>query len=136
MAILTATARQVDGTLQHEIETGDGHVVVTDEPVAAGGGDVGPTPHELLVAAAAGCVSTMIALYAQRKGWEVAGLRVDAAYDSEAVPRHLAVTVQLPDGLSEDQVLRLTRVAQTCPVVRALETGFTVDERLVTAMNA
>jgi hypothetical protein len=38
--------------------------------------------------------------------------------------------VNLPDGLSPAQVTRLMRVAEACPVRRAIEAGMTFDEHL------
>lgn len=129
----TATARRVGDTLKHEIDLNGRHVLVTDEPLPLGGTDEGPAPHELLPAALAGCISTMIAMYAEKRGWDVGEVSVDVDYDSEATPRRFRVTVHLPEGLSADQMRRLTRVAESCPVRRAVESGFTFDERIVTA---
>jgi uncharacterized OsmC-like protein len=70
-------------------------------------------------------------MYAAARGWELEGLSVDVAYDPEPTPRHAEVIVHLPPGLRDDQVRRLRRVAETCPARRALEAGFTFDERLV-----
>jgi putative redox protein len=128
----TATARPINGTLRHEIDVNARHTITTDEPASLGGTDTAPTPHELLAASLASCVSTMIVLYAQRRDWDLGDLQVDVRYDADTTPRTVEVTVHLPDGLTADQVTRLERVANTCPVRRALEAGFTFDERLVT----
>jgi putative redox protein len=127
---LTATARRIDDGLAHEIDVNGRHTITTDEPEGLGGTDTGPAPHELLPATLASCISTMVALYAQRKGWPLPDLSVDVIYDTDVEPRHFDVTVHLPDGLSDDQVARLRRVADTCPVRRALEAGFAFDERI------
>jgi putative redox protein len=129
---LTASARSIDGTLRHEVEVNGRHVIVTDEPASLGGTDTGPAPHELLPAVLASCISTMITLYAQRRDWKLDSLRVDVNYDTDTTPRSFEVTVNLPEGLSAEQTERLRRVADTCPVRRALEAGFTFDERFVT----
>jgi putative redox protein len=126
----TATARSIDGTLRHEIDVNARHTITTDEPATLGGTDTAPTPHELLAAALASCVSTMIVLYAQRRDWELGDVQVDLSYDADTNPREVDVCIHLPDGLTADQIKRLERVAQTCPVRRALETGFSFDERL------
>jgi putative redox protein len=76
-------------------------------------------------------VSTMIVLYAQRRDWQLGDVRVDVDCDPDSTPRRVEVTVHLPDGLSSDQVQRLQRVAETCPVKRALEAGFTFDQEVV-----
>jgi len=130
----TATARPIDGTLRHEIDVNGRHTIITDEPARLGGTDTASTPHELLAATLASCVSTMIVLYAQRREWDMGDLQVDVRYDADTTPRTVDVTVHLPDGLTADQVTRLQRVARTCPVRRALEAGFTFDERVVAGL--
>ena len=126
----TASAHSVNGTLRHEIDVNGRHTITTDEPESLGGTDAGPAPHELLAATLASCVSTMIVLYAQRKEWDLGDVRVDVEYDADVTPRRVEVAVHLPDGLTTDQTERLTRVADTCPVRRALEAGFVFDERI------
>lgn len=107
------------------------HTIHTDEPVELGGTDTAATPHELLAAALASCVSTMVVLAAQARGWETRGLRVDVAYDHKATPRHFDVRIELPAGLTDQQRDRLLRVAHTCPVRRALESAAVIDETVV-----
>jgi putative redox protein len=131
MSTFTATARSIGGSLRHEIDVNGRHTITTDEPESLGGTDAGPAPHELLAAMAAGCVSTMIVLYARRHGWELGDVRVDVEYDADATPRRVSVTVHLPEGLSDDQVARLRRVADTCPVKRAFEARFEFERELV-----
>jgi putative redox protein len=125
----TASAKPLAGTLRHEIDVNARHTIATDEPLTLGGTDTAPAPHELLAAMVASCVSTMVALYARRHGWEVEGMRVDVDYDAETTPRRLAVHLHLPDALSAEQVARLQRVAETCPVRRAFEAGFEFEEQ-------
>jgi len=73
----------------------------------------------------------MIAMYAQNRGWELGETDVHVEYDPESVPRHFAIAVHLPSHLSAEQRRRLERVAETCPVRRALEAGFAFEERVV-----
>jgi uncharacterized OsmC-like protein len=75
----------------------------------------------------------MIALYAERHGWQVGDARVEVEYDPESTPRRVGIEVHLPDSLSYDQVERLERVAETCPLRRALEAGFEFEERVVSS---
>jgi len=131
----TASARSIDGTLRHEVDVNGRHTIITDEPLSLGGTDTGPAPHELLPATLASCISTMIVLYGQRKEWDLGEIRVDVGYDYESEPRRFDVTLHLPAGLSDDQVMRLTRVAGTCPVRRALEGEFVFDERIHTPVQ-
>ncbi len=126
----TASARPLAGTLRHEVDVNGRHTILTDEPERLGGTDAGPAPHELLAAMVASCVSTMVALYSRRHGWPVEGLRVDVDYDADEKPRRVSVRLTLPDGLSAEQVARLRRVAETCPVRRSFEAGFEFEEEL------
>lgn len=127
---MTATARPTGTGFEHEIDVNGRHTIVTDEPVRLGGSDRGPAPHELLAATLASCVATMVAMYARNRGWELGETSVDVDYDPERVPRAFTVELRLPDGLTDEQLRRLVRVAQTCPVRRALEGGFAFEERV------
>ena len=77
----------------------------------------------------AACAQTMVAMYAQRRGWDLGETSVEVRYDPDSVPRRIAIELRLPAGLSEEQRRRLERVAATCPARRALEVGFTFEER-------
>jgi putative redox protein len=126
---LTASARRVGDGLQQEIDVNGRHTILTDEPESVGGTDTGPAPHELLPASLAGCIGTMIARFAQLRGWPLGGVEVDVDYDAESVPRRVKVAVRISGDLANDHVKRLERVAKTCPVRRALESEFEFDER-------
>ena len=127
---MTASARRIGETLKHEVDVNGRHIVLTDEPTHLGGTDEGPAPHELLPATLAACISTMIAMYAQNRGWKIGETAVDVSYDPDSVPRRFTIDLKLPDSLTAEQYRRLERVAATCPVRRALEAGFTFEERI------
>jgi putative redox protein len=133
---ITASAHSINGTLRHETDVNGRHTIITDEPERLGGTDTAPAPHELLPAMLASCVSTMIVLYARSRNWQLEDLRVDVDYDTDSTPRRVALTIHLPDGLTPDQVQRLRRVADTCPVRRAFEAGFAFDEELLADLPA
>ncbi len=127
----TATARRMGDTLKHEVDVNGRHTIATDEPASLGGTDEGPAPHELLPAALASCIATTMAMYAQHRGWEIGELSVKVDYDNKSVPRRFELAVQLDDDLPEERRRRLERVAEACPLRRALEAGFIFEERLV-----
>src|SRR5271166_737221 len=129
---MTATAHHSGDGLRHEVDVNGRHTIVTDEPERLGGTDEGPAPHELLAATLASCVATMIAMYAQNRGWDIGEAAVQVTYDTDSLPRRFTIDIQLPEDLTPDQQRRLERVADTCPVRRALEEGFTFEERIST----
>ena len=127
-----ARARLAGAGHSCEIDVNGRHALVTDEPLALGGTDAGPAPHELLPAALASCIATMISMYAATRGWEVGPVSVDVDYDHTAVPRRFEIALRLPESLPAAQRERLQRVADSCPLRRALETGFEFNEQVVT----
>lgn len=133
---ITATARRAGNSLKHEVDVNGRHTIVTDEREHLGGTDQGPAPHELLAATLASCIATMIAMYAQNRGWGIGETAVDVDYDPNSSPRHFAIDMHLPNDLTPDQRRRLERVAETCPVRRALEAGFAFEERIVTTRES
>lgn len=127
---LTASAHSVGDTLRQDVLIDGRHRLVTDEPERLGGTDTGPAPHELVPAALAACVATTVRTYARTKGWDLGELTVDVVYDNRSTPRHFDVAVHLPPDLSAEQRRRLMRVAEACPVRRAIEAGMEFDEHL------
>lgn len=128
---MTATARRVDSGLKCEVDVNKRHTVVTDEPVSIGGTDEGPAPHELLPAALAACIATTVAIYAERHGWDIGESWVEVDYETDASPRRFEIAIHLPGDIPAEQLRRLERVAESCPLRRALEDGFRFEERLV-----
>ena len=127
---LTATAHSSGDTLRQDVLIDGRHRLITDEPSRLGGTDRGPAPHELLPAALAACIATTIRTYARTKDWALGELSVDVVYENTSTPRHFDVTINLPDDLSDEQVRRIMRAAETCPVRRAIEAGMSFDEHL------
>jgi uncharacterized OsmC-like protein len=72
----------------------------------------------------------MIVLYARRHDWPSEGVSVEATYDPEVTPRPVELTIHVPEGLDEAQIKRLRRVAEACPVRRAMEAGFSFRETI------
>jgi putative redox protein len=127
---MRATAKLIHGTLRNEVLVRDSFVLETDEPETAGGEDTAPTPHELLAASLAACVSTTLATYARTKGWDLGDVLVEVEYDAHTTPRHFRVDVRLSGDYDAEQIARLERAAATCPVRRSLEAGVAIEEHV------
>ena len=100
------------------------HEVTADEPAARGGGDFGPTPFGLLLAALAACTATTLRMYATRKGWDLVNIEVDVRYDvaddgRSAIDR----TITVPFDLTPEQRQHLGDIAKRTPVTLAIRGG-------------
>ena len=133
---LSAIARAVPGTLRQDIEIDGLHHVITDEPARLGGDGSAPSPHELLPAALAACISTHLVMYARTKDWEVGEVVVAVDYDHQSDPRHFAIDIRFGSELTPEQLNRLRKVAVACPVRRALAGGAEFSERIETGSYA
>jgi putative redox protein len=119
---MRAIARRENGTLKHDVEIRQ-HMLVADEPEDHGGDDSGPSPQELLAASLASCTAVTMAMYAQRKGWEIGEVAVDVDYEpaQRGSPTRFKMDIQMPKELSEEQRERLLQIGAKCPVHRTLE---------------
>jgi uncharacterized OsmC-like protein len=121
-----------------EADNARGHVFTSDEPPTAGGEDLGPTPHELLITALGACVAITIRMYAKRHEWPLEDVSVHLTIDDveptepEFTPEEIAAAapsgklplihshVTIKGDLNEEQRARLEQIAGRCPVHRAL----------------
>jgi putative redox protein len=120
---LTARARSIRGTLRQDVVIDGKHHLITDEPEDVGGDGSAPAPHELLPAALASCIATMLVMYARTKEWDLGDVAVDVDYDSRSTPRRFDVAIELGGDLTDEQLRRLEKVAESCPVRRSIEIG-------------
>lgn len=98
------------------------HSFILDSAIDIGGGDLGPSPHDLLTAALLSCKSMTMRMYAKRKGWDVMGLKLTGK-QTKITRNHtrLEVTIELPSHLQEEEKNRLIDISKKCPVHRTLE---------------
>jgi putative redox protein len=124
----------------HIIETGksafavtinvSGFELVGDEPVSAGGGALGPSPYDLLVAALGECTAMTVRWYARRQSWPLDKVEVKMTHSKREVAGTETKASKIDvftkeiilhgDSLTEDQRAKLLDVAGKCPVQRSL----------------
>ena len=119
---MRAIARRENGSLKHDVEIRQ-HMLVADEPEDHGGDDSGPSPQELLAASLASCTAVTMAMYAERKGWEIGEVAVDVDYEpaQRGSPTRFKMDIRMPKELPEEQRERLLQIGAKCPVHRTLE---------------
>jgi len=127
---MKATATRT-GTYKHVVQVRQ-HRLQADEPHDTGGEDSAPSPQELLAASLASCTAITMEMYAQRKGWDIGGVEVEAEYTpaERGCPTKFSLTLRLPSDLTDEQVERLRVIAAKCPVHRTLDGEVMFDERV------
>jgi uncharacterized OsmC-like protein len=127
-----------DHSFAVDVDNRRGHVFTSDEPEAAGGDDLGPTPHELLITALGACVAITIRMYAQRHEWPLEDVSVDLTIEDvepsepDFTPEEIEAVgpsgklplirshVTIKGELDQAQRDRLEQIAGRCPVHRTL----------------
>ncbi len=124
-----------------EISVGP-HRLASDEPVASGGTDTGPSPYDLLLAALGSCTSMTISLYARRKKWPLEAVvvrlrhsRIYAEDCSDCETKNVRIDriereIGLTGALSNEQRAALLAIAEKCPVHRTLTSEVRIDSLL------
>ena len=126
-----------------QIVESSGHSFLADEPLAVGGGDLGPTPYDLLLAALGTCTAMTLKIVAANEGIPLSAVAVtlhhsrrhadDCAAAAGGKPKLevLERRIALQGDLSEAQRMRMLVIADKCPVHRTLERHPVIETRLV-----
>jgi putative redox protein len=128
----SVTVRNVGANYATEVSTGN-HRLIADEPVAAGGGDTGPAPKEILLAALGACTAITLRMYAQRKQWPLQEVAVELSFgagstnDATIIERE----VRLVGALDPEQRQRLLQIANACPLHKLLTGTVQIPTTLV-----
>ncbi|AJZ60078.1 osmC-like family protein [Paraburkholderia fungorum] len=119
------------GSTNYQVLLDDGkHTWLADEPESAGGGDRGPSPVTLLLSSLGACTSITLKMYAQRKGWPLADVRVALSLESGDAGTTIDRQIMLEGDLSDEQRERLLQIANACPVHKILTHSITIRSGL------
>ncbi|HBB86837.1 MAG TPA: hypothetical protein DC047_04415 [Blastocatellia bacterium] len=127
--------------LQNEVRYGKNHILITDEPLEAGGEDAGPDPYTLLLAALGSCISMTATLYARRKGWPLERVTVrlrnerthakdciECTRTTEGYVHRIQRAVSFEGELSQEQRARLQEIAHKCPLHKTLTSEIVISD--------
>ena len=114
--------------------TAKSHSFLADVPKDEGGTELGPSPHELLLAALGACTSMTVKMYAERKGYPLEEVTVtlseekvpDPENQSRSMPR-IVRDVKLKGDLTDEQVESLKTIADKCPIHKLLSGPKQID---------
>lgn len=114
----TTVERDLSQPMRHLIHVRD-HLISADAPVAQGGRDAGPSPHDLYDAALGACIALTVVWFAKRRDIPVGPVRVRIDRDESAERAgvyRMAAVVTLGGSLSDAQRMELLAAASKCPV--------------------
>lgn len=119
-----------EGGLHCRLEHGpSGSVVSTDAPVDNHGKGESFSPTDLMCAATAACMSTIMGIYAEQHGLNLTGMRLEVAKEMSAAPRRIArigIEIHLPLPADTPHREALEQCALGSPAMHSLHPGIEV----------
>ncbi|MDH4379892.1 MAG: OsmC family protein [Vampirovibrionales bacterium] len=106
------------------------HNVTLDVPDSLGGGDTGPSPHQMLLTSLGSCTAITVAMYATRKEWPLERVEVSVSHADHKAETPIEKTITLIGNLDGEQRERLHSIAEKCPINLLLKGTVTVNSHL------
>lgn len=104
-----------------------GHTIKGDEPVSFGGGNLGPAPYDLLLAALGECTAMTVRWYAIQQKWPLEKVEVKLTHQKiDKVDTFEKQVIVHGDTLTDEQRKKLVDVAAKCPVQRTLQSDVVI----------
>lgn len=114
---------------------GDGHVLISDEPIELGGANSGMNPVLLFLASLGSCTAITLKMYCQRKNWIVDTIIVNLSMNvvksdlqqTSYVDRHIQVT----GDISDENKKRLLNIADQCPLHKIMSNPISITTNIL-----
>lgn len=126
-ALITAEIQETGESTYAVAMTVSGHTIIGDEPVAFGGGNLGPAPYDMLLAALGECTAMTVRWYALQQKWPLEKVEVKLSHQKidKVDTFEKQVTVH-GDQLTPEQRQKLVDIAAKCPVQRTLQSDVVI----------
>ncbi len=101
----------------------DSFEVLTDQPVAAGGGGSAPSPYDLFLASIGTCAGFFALRFCQQRDLATEGLSLSLDYQRNPETKALeqiAIHIKLPAGFPEKYRRAIIKATDQCSVKKAL----------------
>ncbi len=120
--ILTAQVAETGASAYAVAIDVSGHHITGDEPLDAGGGNLGPAPYDLLLAALGECTAMTVRWFAIQQKFPLEKVEVKLTHQKIDKTDVFEKTITIyGDDLTPEQREKLVAVAAKCPVQRTLE---------------
>ncbi len=124
---IVARAHAALGAVNYKVDLQAGrHTLTVDEPAMRGGADAGPDAHEMVLSGLAACTAITLRMFAERKGWTLRAVDVDARLSRTGEHARIDRTVAVQGELTSEQKAQLLEAAEETPVTLMLKGGIEI----------
>jgi putative redox protein len=100
-----------------------GHLIVTDQPLANGGGNTAPSPFELFLASIGTCAGIYVKSFCDNRKIPTDSIKIiqSVVYDKESgLPVNIKLDIKLPADFPEKYKASVVSVAELCKVKKSI----------------
>lgn len=126
---MSVSSSRRSNNLTYEISS-DNFTVISDVAQELGGDNKGPSPHQYVEIALAGCTAITVQMYANRKKMALENVDVKITIISEGAKNEILREIKFVGDLSEQDQEKLLIIADKCPIHKLLSAGATIETRL------
>jgi len=111
-----------------------GHLITTDQPLAAGGGDSAPTPFELFLTSIATCAGFYVLAFLKQRQLSTEGIYLTMSTEKSPESRlvkNIKLEIHLPESFPDKYREAVAKAADQCTVKAHLERPPSIEIRAI-----